>query len=100
MGIGRAGKTTLSLKIKDKYNNYSLIHSDSLKWAIIRAMNKEEYYIENVDKQKEYEHGEFFQRTLLEFFNSLIKKDKKNYGCLLESGQLHPKIVKEMIDFE
>lgn len=100
MGIGRAGKTTLSLKIKDKYNNYNLIHSDSLKWAIIRAMNKEEYYIENVDKQKEYEHGEFFQRTLLEFFNSLIKKDKKNYGYLLESGQLHPKIVKEMIDFE
>ena len=100
MGIGRAGKTTLSLKIKDKYNNYSLIHSDSLKWAIIRAMNKEEYYIENVDKQKEYEHGEFFQRTLLELFNSLIKKDKKNYGYLLESGQLHPKIVKEMIDFE
>ena len=39
MGIGRAGKTTLSLKIKDKYNNYNLIHSDSLKWAIIRAMN-------------------------------------------------------------
>lgn len=100
MGIGRAGKTTLSLKIKDKYNNYNLIHSDSLKWAIIRAMNKEEYYIENVDKQKEYEHGEFFQRTLLELFNSLIKKDKKNYGYLLESGQLHPKIVKEMIDFE
>jgi len=100
MGIGRAGKTTLSLKIKDRYNNYNLIHSDSLKWAIIRAMNKEAYYRQNVDKQKEYEHGEFFQRTLLELFNSLTAKDKKNYGYLLESGQLHPKIVKEMIDFE
>lgn len=100
MGIGRAGKTTLSLKIKDKYKNYNLIHSDSLKWAIIRAMHKEEYYRENIDKQKEYEHGDFFQRTLLELFNSLTRNDKNNYGYLLESGQLHPKIVKEMIDFE
>ena len=44
MGIGRAGKTTLSEMLKDKYNNYNLIHSDSLKWAMIRANNKEEYY--------------------------------------------------------
>ncbi len=100
MGIGRAGKTTLSEMLKDKYNNYNLIHSDSLKWAMIRANNKEEYYRNNVEKQKEFEHGEFFQRTLLEFFDSSIKKDKKNYGYILESGQLHPKIVSKMINLK
>ena len=99
MGIGRAGKTTLSKMLKNKYNNYSLIHSDALKWGMIRAEDKETFYRENVDKQKEFEHGEFFQRTLLEFFNSLIRKDENNYGYILESGQLHPKIVKEMINF-
>ena len=51
MGIGRAGKTTLSNMIKDKYNSYNLIHSDSLKWAMIRAKDEEEYYRKNVDKQ-------------------------------------------------
>ena len=43
MGIGRAGKTTLSRMIKDNINGYNLIHSDSLKWAMIRAKNKEKY---------------------------------------------------------
>lgn len=99
MGIGRAGKTTLSNMIKDKYNGYNLIHSDSLKWALIRAEGKEEFYRDNVDKQKEFEHGEFFQKTLLELYNSLIRNDENQYGHILESGQLHPKYVKEMIDF-
>lgn len=100
MGIGRAGKTTLSEMLKDKRNNYSLIHSDSLKWAMIRAEGKEQYYRTNVDKQKEFEHGTYFQKTLLEFFNSCVSNDNNHYGYILESGQLHPKIVKEMIDFE
>lgn len=99
MGIGRAGKTTLSKMIKDKCNSYNLIHSDALKWAMIRAENKENYYRENVDIQKEFEHGEYFQRTLLELYNSLIRKDTNKYGYILESGQLHPKIVSEMVDF-
>lgn len=100
MGIGRTGKTTLSKMIKDKYNGYNLIHSDSLKWALIRAENKEDYYRKNVDKQKEFEHSEYFQRVLLEFYNSQIRKDDGKYGTILESGQLHPKIVKEMINFD
>lgn len=100
MGIGRAGKTTLSKMIKEKYTNYNLIHSDSLKWAMIRAEDKEEYFRKNVDKQKEFERGEYFQKTLLGLFNSLIGKDTNHYGQVLESGQLHPKIVSEMIDFE
>ena len=100
MGIGRAGKTTLSRMIKDKVNSYNLIHSDSLKWAIIRAKNQEEYYRENVDIQKKFEHEEYFQRVLLELYNSLIRNDTNGYGYILESGQLHPKIVNEMIDFD
>lgn len=68
MGIGRAGKTTLSNMIKDKWNNYNLLHSDSLKWAIIRAKDKEDYYRKNVNTQKEYEYGDFFQTTLLELY--------------------------------
>lgn len=62
MGIGRAGKTTLSEMIKNKYKNYSLIHSDSLKWAMIRAEEKEQFYRTNVDKQKAFEHSIYFQK--------------------------------------
>ncbi len=100
MGIGRAGKTTLSKMIKDKYNSYNLLHSDSLKWAMIRAKDQEAYFRKNVDKQKEFEHGEYFQRTLLELYKSLTSKDTKKYGYILESGQLEPRIVKEMINFD
>lgn len=84
MGIGRTGKTTLSEMLKDKYNNYSLIHSDFLKWALIRAENKENYYRTHVDRQNEFERGKYFQRTLLEFFNSSILTVKNNYGYILE----------------
>lgn len=100
MGIGRAGKTTLSNMIKEKYNHYNLIHADSIKWALIRSAGKEEYYQKNVKEQKEFEHGEYFQRVLLEFFNSCIRNDENGYGYILESGQLEPKIVKEYIDFK
>lgn len=62
--------------IKEKYNSYNLIHSDSLKWALIRGANKESYYREHVDKQKEFEHGEYFQKALLEFYNSCVRNDK------------------------
>lgn len=98
MGIGRSGKTTLSNMLKNKFVNYNLIHSDSLKWAMIRAQDKEKYYRTNIDKQKEFEQSEYFQKTLLEFFNSSTSTDENHYGYILESGQLHPKIVKEIID--
>ena len=99
MGTGRAGKTTLSNMLKDKYNQYSLIHSDAIKWGLIRGKGKESYYRTHIEEQKEFEHSEFFQRALLEIFNSLIRGDKHNYGYILESGQLSPKIVHELIDF-
>lgn len=99
IGIGRAGKTTLSRMLKKKFKTSNLIHSDTLKWAMIRAQNKEAYYRAHVDKQKEFEHSEYFQKTLLEFFNACISDDNQ-YGYILESGQLHPKLVHEMIHFE
>lgn len=48
IGVGRAGKTTLSNMIKDKWNEYSIIHSDSIKWGIIRGKNEESYYRKNI----------------------------------------------------
>lgn len=102
MGTGRAGKTTTSKMLKEKYKEYNLIHSDSVKWGLIRGANKEQYYRTHIDKQKEFEHGEYFQRAQLEIFKSLCdkNKDKNKYGYIWESGQLSPKIVHELIDFE
>lgn len=39
-------------------------------------------------------------KNIIRFFNSLILKDKNHYGYILESGQLEPQIVKEMIDLK
>lgn len=100
IGCGRSGKTTLSRMIKDKYNNYNVLHSDDLKWAMFRADNKEKYYMEHVDKQNEFETGDYFQRTQLEFFNLLIESDKNKYGYILESGQVYIPIIKELINFD
>jgi len=119
MGIGRSGKTTLSNMIKNKYNSFNLIHSDCIKWGIIRAEGKEKYYEENVDEQKEWEHSKVFQNIILEFFNSSIRNDggalgylngknltERNnsgigsFGYILESGQLEPKCVSKKINFK
>lgn len=100
MGIGRAGKTTLSNMIKEKYSEYNLVHSDCIKWAIIRSKGMEEYYSINIKEQKEFEHSEEFQRVLLEFFASSIRNDLNKNGYILESGQLQPELVKEFVNFE
>ncbi len=102
MGTGRAGKTTTSKMLKERYKEYNLIHSDSIKWGLIRGANKEAYFRTHIDEQKEFEHGEYFQRAQLEIFKSLCdkNKDKNKYGYIWESGQLSPKIVHELIDFD
>ena len=84
--------------IKDKWNQYNLIHSDSIKWGIIRGKGEEPYYRKNIKAQKEWEHGDEFQKTLVEIYKSCVNKDEKGYGILLESGQLEPRYVKELID--
>lgn len=99
IGCGRSGKTTLSKMIKEKYNKYNIIHSDDLKWAMIKADNNEIYYMEHVDKQNEFEMAEYFQRIQLEFFNLLIERDKNEYGYILESGQVYPSMLNKLVNF-
>ena len=102
MGTGRAGKTTTSKMLKEKYKEYNLLHSDSVKWGIIRGQGKEEYYETHIDEQKKFEHSEMNQRILLEIFKSLCdkNKDKNRYPYILESGQLSPALVNELINFD
>ena len=66
IGVGRAGKTTLSKLIKDRWNQYNIIHSDTIKWGIIRGKGQEQYYRNNIEEQKKWEHGDEFQKTLVE----------------------------------
>lgn len=98
MGVARAGKTTLSGMIKDRYNQYSVIHSDSIAWGIIRGLGKEEYYTEHVKERKEWIHSDQFQRILLEICKASIKADKQQYGTIIDTGQLEPKYAKELMD--
>lgn len=98
IGTGRVGKTTLSNMVKEQFPTCNLIHSDSIKWGIIRGQGKEKYYDENVKAQKEWEHGEEFQKILLEIIKSMIRNDTKHYGTILETGQLEPKYAKELVD--
>ena len=37
IGVARAGKTTLGNMIKDEFNQYNIIHADSIIWGIIRG---------------------------------------------------------------
>ena len=71
-GIGRAGKTTLSNMLKDRIKTLNLIHSDSIKWGIIIGKDKEKFYTENIEAQKEFEHSEEFQKIILVIFNNCI----------------------------
>ena len=67
---------------------------------IDRGKNKEKYYCDNVEKQKKWEHGKIFQKTLLEIFNSLVRNDKNKFGYILETGQLDLKNVINIVDRE
>lgn len=98
IGVARAGKTTLSNMIKDRYNQYNVIHSDNIAWGIIRGLGKENYYTEHVEERKEWIHGDTFQRILLEICKAAISKDEKEYGTILDTGQLEPKYAKELIN--
>lgn len=94
IGVGRTGKTTLSKLIKDKYYTYNVLHSDAIKWGMIRAEDRETYFRNNIGEQIKFERSEYFQKVLLELFN---------YSCtlnsyILESGQLEPKIISKIVD--
>lgn len=98
IGVARAGKTTLSNMIKDKFNQYNIIHADSIVWGIIRGTGKEKYYTQNIKARKELVHSDEFQRIILEIYKSAIKQDIGNYGTILETGQLEPKYARELMN--
>lgn len=98
IGVARAGKTTLGNMIKEEFNQYNIIHADSIIWGIIRGIGKEEYYTKNVKARKELVHSDKFQRIILEIYKSSIKQDTSHYGTILESGQLEPKYAKELLN--
>lgn len=77
IGVARAGKTTLGNMIKDEFNQYNIIHADSIIWGIIRGTGREEYYTQNVKARKELVHSDKFQRIILEIYKSSIHQDTK-----------------------
>lgn len=105
MGVGRAGKTTLSKMLKETCPQYDVIHADAIKWGIIRAQGKEPEFRKNIAKQMEWEKSAFFQDVLIEIFAHNIKNN--HTPLILETGQLylknlikHPKYndIKESTD--
>lgn len=105
MGVGRAGKTTLSKMLKNLYPQYDVIHADAIKWGIIRAQGQESEFRKNIEKQMEWEKSAFFQDVLIEIFAHNIKNN--HTPLILETGQLylenlinHPKynVIKECTD--
>lgn len=105
MGVGRAGKTTLSKMLKETCPQYDVIHADAIKWGIIRAQRKEPEFRKNIAKQMEWEKSAFFQDVLIEIFAHNIKNN--HTPLILETGQLylenlikHPKynVIKESTD--
>lgn len=54
----------------------------------------------NIKARKEWEHGEEFQKMLVEIFRASIKKDKTGFGNILETGQLEPKYISDLIKKE
>ncbi len=105
MGVGRAGKSTLSKMIKDLYPQYDVVHADAIKWGIISAQGKEPEFRKDIRKQMEWEKSRFFQNVLIEVFaHNVIHK---HTPLILDTGQLyletllaHPKynLIKESTD--
>lgn len=96
IGPSRTGKTTLSNKIKRAHTEYNLIHADSILWGIIRGIGKYEYYNTHVNERKKLAHSEIFQSVLIEIYKSSVRYDKDEFGVILESAQLEPKMLKEL----
>lgn len=88
LGVGRAGKSTLSRMIKDRFPEYDLIHTDSIRNAIL--YNIDENYIEEF---MNYRENEFLQKVLLEFLDSQTKQGLNMYGTILEGAQILPSVL-------
>lgn len=88
LGVGRAGKTTLSKRIREKYSKYNLVHADSIRNAILS--NLDEKYIEDF---MDYQSNEFFQKVLLDFIDDQTKQGLGKYGTILDGAQILPSVL-------
>ena len=59
LGAGRVGKSTLFRMVRDKFDNYDLIHTDSIRNGILFNLN-EKY----VDYFMDYQTNEFFSKSI------------------------------------
>lgn len=88
LGVGRAGKSTLSRKLKNSFPEYDLVHTDSIRNGIL--YNLEEKY---VDYFMDYQQNEFFQKVLLDFLDSQTRQGLNKYGTILEGAQILPSVL-------
>lgn len=95
IGCARAGKTTLSRMIKEKYPTMNLLVMDSIKNAILRNIHKEDK--DNVELATKYEFSDFHMNMIAECFNSHIRSDKNHFGYILEGAQLLPEIIEKKL---
>ena len=98
IGVARTGKTTLSRMIKKTFNQYNLIHADSIIWGIIRGKEKEDYYTRNIEERKKYVHSKTMQKELIEIYKASIKADNNEFGTIMETGQIEPQYINELLE--
>lgn len=87
MGVGRSGKTTLSKLFKEVDPECNIIHSDAIKWGIIRANGDEPKFREDILKQMEWEKSGYLQDVLIEMFVHHIRNHYE--PVVLETGQVY-----------
>lgn len=88
LGVGRAGKSTLSRMLKEKFPQYDLIHTDSIRNAIL--YNIDQKYI---DTFVNYQENHFLQKVLLDFLDSQTNQGLNMYGTILEGAQILPNVL-------
>ena len=88
LGVGRAGKSTLSRKLKERFPKYDLIHADSIRNGILDNLDGE-----NAKFFINYNENEFFQKVLLDFLDTQTKQGLNQYGTILEGAQILPSVL-------
>ncbi len=96
IGCARAGKTTLSRMLKEKYPTMNLMIMDSIKNAVLRNIEQDDE--DMVEWATKYEFSSFNMNMITECYNSHIRGDKKGFGYILEGAQLLPEIIDKRID--
>ncbi len=88
LGVGRSGKSTLSRKLKERFPRYNLVHTDSIRNAILYNIDKK-----YADDFMNYKENEFLQKVLLEFLDCQTSQELNTYGTILEGAQILPSVL-------